>query len=86
MAKRFHHDEGYAGGYKASRKMMHHDGMMIHEDHAAACLLPHEIIEKEWPRAENDHMGFVEDKFYGVEKQMHEDYSDLGKEMDPKKY
>jgi len=80
------HDEGYAGGYHASRKMMERDGHMISEDHGAPCLLPRHIIEEYWPMAHNDHMGFVEDKFYGAQKQMHEDYNDLGRELEPKKY
>ncbi len=77
--------ESYSGR-KESRKMMARDGAMIKEDMSAPCLLPRRIIDEYWPKANNYNMGYVEDLFYGAEKQMHEDYKDLGREMDPKKY
>lgn len=77
--------EAYAG-YDESRRMIAHDGSMIREDMAAPCLLPRNVIDREWPKAMNYEMGFVDDLFYGAEKQMHEDYADLGRELDPKKY
>lgn len=77
--------EAYAG-YKESRKMKARDGAMIKEDMSAPCLLPRSVIDEYWPKANNYHMGYVEDLFYGSQKQMHEDYDDLGKAMGPKKY
>lgn len=77
--------EAYSG-YKESRRMKAHDGSMIKEDMAAPALLPRHIIDQYWPRAHNYHMGYVDDLFYGAQKQMHEDYDDLGREMEPKKY
>lgn len=77
--------ESYSG-YKQSRKMMARDGAMIKEDMSAPCLLPRNIIDEYWPRANNYHMGYVEDLFYGAQKQMHEDHDDLGKAMGSKKY
>lgn len=77
--------EAYSG-YKESRRMMARDGAMIKEDMSAPCLLPRGVIDEYWPRANNYHMGYVEDLFYGAQKQMHEDYDDLGKAMGPKKY
>jgi hypothetical protein len=77
--------ESYSG-YKESRKMMARDGAMIKEDMSAPCLLPRGIIDEYWPKAANYHMGYVDDLFYGAQKQMHEDYADFGREMDPKKY
>jgi len=77
--------ESYSG-YKESRRMMARDGAMIREDMAAPCLLPRNVIDEYWPRAANYHMGYVDDLFYGAQKQMHEDYADFGREMEPKKY
>ncbi|HEY5268696.1 MAG TPA: hypothetical protein VII94_06290 [Candidatus Saccharimonadales bacterium] len=77
--------ESYSG-YKESRRMMARDGSMIREDFSAPALLPRGVIDEYWPKANNYHMGYVEDLFYGVQKQMHEDYDDLGREMKPKKY
>ena len=77
--------EAYSGRDE-SRRMMERDGAMIKEDMSAPALLPQHVIEKYWPNAYNDHMGYVDDLFYGAQKQMHEDYKDLGREMKPKKY
>ncbi len=77
--------ESYSG-YKESRRMMARDGAMIREDMSAPCLLPRGIIDEYWPRAANYHMGYVDDLFYGAQKQMHEDYEDFGREMKPGKY
>lgn len=77
--------ESYVG-YKESRRMMARDGAMIKEDMAAPCLLPRSVIDEYWPRAANYHMGYVDDLFYGAQKQMHEDYEDFGREMKPGKY
>lgn len=77
--------EAYSG-HDESRKMMAHDGSMIKEDMSAPCLLPRNVIDREFPKANNYAMGFVEDLYYGAEKQMHEDYADLKRELDPAKY
>ena len=77
--------ESYVG-YKESRRMMARDGAMIREDMAAPALLPRNVIDEYWPRAANYHMGYVDDLFYGAQKQMHEDYEDIGREMKPGKY
>jgi hypothetical protein len=77
--------ESYVG-YKESRRMMARDGAMIREDMSAPALLPRNVIDEYWPRAANYHMGYVDDLFYGAQKQMHEDYADFGREMEPKKY
>lgn len=77
--------EAYTG-YKESRRMMARDGAMIREDMSAPALLPRNVIDQDWPRAANYHMGYVDDLFYGAQKQMHEDYADFGREMKPGKY
>ena len=77
--------EAYSGR-KESRRMMARDGAMIKEDMSAPALLPRRVIEEYWPQAHNYNMGYVDDLFYGAQKQMHEDYNDLGREMKPKKY
>jgi hypothetical protein len=77
--------EQYAGR-EQTRRMMARDGAMIHDDWNAPALLPQHVIEKYWPRAHNYNMGMVDDLFSGVQYQMHEDYDDMGREMNPKKY
>lgn len=91
MSDRRHESEGmerreaYAGR-EESRRMMARDGAMIHEDRNAPCNLPRQIIDQYWPKAANYRMGYVEDLFYGAQKQMHEDYDDFGRELSPGKY
>ena len=77
--------EAYSG-YKESRRLMARDGAMIKEDMSAPCLLARGVIDEYWRRADNYHMGYVEDLFYGAQNQMHEDYDDIGKAMGPKKF
>lgn len=77
--------ESYSG-YKESRRMMARDGAMIREDMGAPALLPRRVIDEYWPSAVNYDMGYVDDLFYGAQKQMHEDYDDLRREMKPGKY
>lgn len=77
--------ESYSG-YKESRKMMARDGAMIREDRSAPCMLPRNVIDEYWPRAANYNAGYVDDLFYGAQKQMHEDYEDLKMETRPGKY
>ncbi len=77
--------ESYAG-YKESRRMMARDGAMIREDMSAPALLPRQVIDEYWPKAHNYSMGYVDDLFYGAQKQMHEDYDDLRRELSPGKY
>ena len=77
--------ESYVG-YKESRRMMARDGAMIREDMAAPALLPRNVLDEYCPRAANYHLGYVDDLFYGAQKQMHEDYEDFGREMKPGKY
>jgi hypothetical protein len=77
--------ESYSG-YKESRRMMARDGAMIREEMDAPALLPRRVIDEYWPKAVNYDMGYVDDLFYGAQKQMHEDYDDLRREMKPGKY
>lgn len=77
--------ESYSG-YKESRKMMARDGAMIREDMSAPALLPRNVIDQYWPKAPNYDMSYVDDLFYGAQKQMHEDYDDLRREEKAGKY
>jgi hypothetical protein len=77
--------EAYSG-YKESRRMMARDGAMIREDFSAPALLPRQVIDEYWARAPRYDMGYVDDLFYGAQKQMHEDYADLKREEKPGKY
>lgn len=72
--------------YNESRKMMAEASGMIREDRSAPCLLPREVIDKQWPSSADYNMGYVDDLFNGVQKQMSEDRGDFGKAMGPKKY
>lgn len=73
--------------YYESKKSMHKMGAMINEDHAAACLLPTHIIEKEWDgRPDYKMMHLKEDLFSAAQTQLHEDMNDLKKEFKAGKY
>lgn len=95
MAKRHYDDkkrtyhmrdkEQYAG-HEETRRMMSRDGHMISEDHGAPSLLPRQVIDRDWPRAANYYMGYVDTLFSGVQNQLHEDTRDFGREFKPKKY
>lgn len=73
-------------GHEESRRMMARDGRMIYEDHGAPSLLPTHVIDRDWPRASNYYMGYVDTLFSGVQNQLHQDTQDFGKEFKPKKY
>ena len=77
--------EAYSGR-KESRFMMARDGAMIREDMSAPALMPRNVIDEYWPKAPNGHMGYVDDLFYGVQRQMGKDNADFGRIMEPKKY
>lgn len=65
---------------------MARDGGMIREDMSAPCLLPREVMDKEWPKSGSYNMGMVDDLFSAVQKQKNEDSAELGKAMGPNKY
>jgi len=77
--------EAYSG-HKESRKMMARDGAMIKEDMSAPCLLPRDVIDSYWPKAGNYSAGYVDDLFYGAQKQMHEDKEDFKRAGNTGKY
>ena len=78
--------EEYAGR-EQTKSMMRKDGMMIQEDWSAPCLLPMNVISKDWPAAPESNMGMIGgDLFMGVQKQLKEDHADFAKVRSPKKY
>ena len=77
--------EQYAG-MEETKMMMSRDSNMIKEDWNAPCLLPKEVIDRDWPRAGKYNMGYVDTLFNGVQKQLEEDASDFKKVFAPKKY
>jgi hypothetical protein len=77
--------EQYAGR-EESKMLMARDGAMIHEDWNQAALLPSRVIDRDWPRAHNYHMGMVESLFTAANHQLEDDYEDLGRELKPGKY
>lgn len=62
------------------------DSAMIKEDMSAPCLLPRNVIDKEWPKAAGYNMGRMQDLFNGVQKQMSEDAADFKREAKGGKY
>lgn len=87
MAKRRYgmHEE-YASR-EETKEMMKRDGAMIHEDRSAPCLLPMNVISKDWPASARSNIGYIGgDLFEGAQKQMKQDHADLGKIRNPKKY
>jgi len=77
--------EQYAG-YEESKKMMGHDGGMIHEMPGNFCLLPENVIAKDWPASPDHAMYASPDLFEGAQRQLHEDKADLKRIMKPGKY
>ncbi len=77
MAKRYHN----------STKPMHHrSGGMINDDMSAPCLLPRNVMEKEYGYYPTSPLGAIDDLYTGVEKQLNEDVRDAGKVFKPGKY
>jgi hypothetical protein len=86
MAKRHH--KSMKGEYMKDtmgKPRMEH-GIVFHEDMSAPALMPREVRDQYWPKSANENMGYVDDLFEGVQKQMHKDSSDFRKIMDPKKW
>lgn len=75
-------ERGKIGG----NAMMPRHHSMINDDYNAPANLPQQVMEKYWPISHNYNMGYVEDLFYGADRQLREDYNDFGKEESPKKY
>jgi len=73
-------------GYEETKASMRRDGNMIHENHAAPCLLPEDVIDRDWPRAAQYNFGYVDTLFTGVQKQLAEDAADSRRAFKPKKY
>jgi hypothetical protein len=63
-----------------------HHSSMIAEDRSAPCLLPRNIIDKEWEQGSSYHMGMVDTLYEGVQIQIREDSADFKKAYSPKKY
>ncbi|CAB4184439.1 hypothetical protein UFOVP1478_19 [uncultured Caudovirales phage] len=72
--------------YSNSAKAMKQAGSMIKEDMSAPCLLPREVIDREFPSAGYGLQNGYHDLFGGVQAQLHKDESDLKKAFSPKKW
>lgn len=77
--------EQYAG-LEESRRMMAKDGLLIKEDWNAQCLLPTEVINRDWPRAAQYEMRANADLFSGAQDQLKEDADDSRRAFHPSKY
>lgn len=67
-------------------KMMRKSSGLIHEAAGEPCLLPTEVISKDFPKAEYGMNGGIGNLFTGVQKQMGIDKADLHRAFNPKKY
>jgi len=65
---------------------MYEGSQMISEDRSAPCLLPRNVIDRDWPRGHNYISMGEADLFMGVQKQLHKDQEDMRREFNPKKY
>lgn len=74
-------DKKYADETSANR-----DSRMIREDWSKPCLLPTEIIDKDWARNANYMKNGEADLFMGVQKQLKEDGEGFKKAFKPGKY
>jgi hypothetical protein len=85
MAKHGEHykERGKIGG---NAMMPRHPKTMIDDDYNAPANLPQHVMEKYWPVSHNYNMGYIDDLFTGANNQIREDYSDMGREEEPKKY
>ena len=70
----------------ADDKTMNRDSGMIREDWSAPCLLPKQVIDRDWARNSN-YMNYSEEDLYmGVQKQLREDRDGFEKAFKPGKY
>jgi hypothetical protein len=77
--------EHYAGREQSNAEMRR-DANMINDDWSAPCLLPQRVIDRDWPRSPNYHLGHIDDLFSGAQHQLNEDHKDLDNIAVPKKY
>lgn len=76
---------GYSS-YNSSQLMMKRDSSMIREDWSAACLLPTNVIEKQWPGIDNGMKKGIVTLFSGEQEMMREDRRNFDKANKPKLY
>jgi len=63
-----------------------HYSSMISEDRSAPCLLPRNVIDKEWEKGSTYNMGMVNSLFNQVQMQLNEDAAGFKKAYSPKKF
>jgi hypothetical protein len=81
--------EGHRMGHRmhnSARALYKTDTGMIHEDPTAACLLPHNVIEKEWEYSGSPLGGEIGSLFTGENRMMRKDAMDRDKITHPGKY
>lgn len=93
MAAKRHHESKFGGNAMKHRRAGGMDGSykfessMIHEDHAAPCLLPTNVIQREYPSEPRTAMSMVgQDLYQGAQRQMAEDEKDLRKLKSPRRW
>lgn len=74
------------GSAAGAPPMKERHASMISDDRSAPANLPQRIMDTNWPDANYNNMGYVDDLFYGVQRQIKEDNNDFGRVMKPKKY
>lgn len=88
------HESHHGMPYRRSHKKMmgnngsyEYESAMIHEDRGAPCLLPTNVIQKEYPSAPRVAMSMVGDDLYqGAERQLKEDENDLRMLKSPRRW
>lgn len=90
MAKKRHYAAMKSGEEYSTRgesmKTLQGDSRMIHEDRSAPCLLPREVMDKDWPRATMYSPTIPSDLFTEANKQMKADEREFRSAFKPGKY
>jgi hypothetical protein len=88
MARKYYGSNAAKSMARARSADLNSDTGMIREDRSAPCLLPRNVIDRDWPRSEVYMKTGAADLFMGVKKQMSEDGADMRKAManGPHKY
>jgi hypothetical protein len=66
--------------YGSTKEMMKKAGRMIHDEMSAPCLLPREVMDKDWPKEDQYSLGMVNDLFDEAQRQLSMDASGMRRE------
>jgi hypothetical protein len=77
--------DGAYAGRDATKRMEHHDSMMISEDSSAIANLPQNVIMKDWSDHEAYLPEILDDTIVGINKQINYDDKKRAEHFVPKK-